>query len=253
MPQTTYAGRWLAHSYRDPAQAVLHVSDPAHSDTSTVPDNASVYAAPPLAAVAELGQYPGAEWLVITPGHDLDHTDYTGHGQGETMPALVNDQAASAASATMHSDDQGAARELAYAQPPMTFATDHYGGERISGLNGAQVSDTALRRGLNSDPVNNPEGFRLGEDYYPFVDHDLTPPQRVHDAHVLTPNVATVATDTPPTAVPYGSPFSSMARAIHDTWSAPSVRREPQPIDEAITTDGQDTAYPASLDSWVVG
>lgn len=250
----TYVGSWLRNAYRDPAQAVLHTSDPSHDQLGQLDQTPIVHQAPPLLETAPIGLYPGAEWVTVTPGHVLNSTPVD-HTQGAPAEGYATELESQTANQLAHAVDLGGPAQSSYYEPPLQFADEVYSSTRFEGLDSTPIADVALRRGLNGDPVNNPDGFRRGYDNYWWVTRKFAVPpagDRMHDAHILTPNTATAVTNVPPTPVSYGSPFDSLARNITNTFATPSVRREPPDLDTGLPSDGLDDMYAAS-DPWVVG
>jgi hypothetical protein len=255
MATGTYSGAWLRGAYVDPIQAVLHTADPAHTVPGQVPDQPVVTSAPQLTETAPLGEYPGSEWIVSTPGLVLDTTPAT-HTQGAPGGIHATRLDQQTASTVAHDVDLGGTAKANFYPLPLQFADEVYTTTRVEGLDTTSLPDIALRRGLNGDPANNPDGFRRGFDFSSWVYRKFAVPpagDRMHDMHVLTPNTVTEIPPQAPTGSPYLSPYGSQARAMTRTWSLPSVRREPPPIDQWSQTDGQSTLYaPTMLDDWVV-
>lgn len=185
------------------------------------------------------GDYPeNPDWLFAdTPGVVLDITDYQSHD---------------APRSPMTAPDEGASRENNFEPPLLQAHDERYLSTRFEGLATSPVSDAALRRGLNADPLNNPDGFRLGWVEQTFVDRKMYDPERVHDRRLNQVNTADVVMDQPAQPVPWGSPFAGLARAMTTISQRPMIRREPPPIDESVTTDGSEDTYDA-YPEWVAG
>lgn len=251
----TISGMWLRNAYKDPLQAILHTADPSHTEPGQVAQTTVVHDAPELTAVSDIGQYPGAEWVGTEPGLVLNRTPWNDHTQGAPAEAFPTDLEAQTVNSEAHDVDQGGTAQANYYPLPLQFPDEKYVATRFEGLDSQPINDVALRRGLNGDPANNPDGFRRGFDSYHFVYRKFAVPtwgQRMHDMHVLTPNTATPIPDQPPGTTQYGSPFSAQARSITNLWSPPMMRRTPPPIDQAVIVDGSESLYPAT-DDWVVG
>lgn len=186
------------------------------------------------------GEYPeDPDWLFAdTPGVVLDVTDYDTH-EAPRSPRTA--------------PDEGASRENNFAPPVLQARDERYLSTRFEGLASSPVSDAALRRGLNADPINNPDGFRLGWVEQTMVDRKMYDPERVHDRRLLTPNTAAVDVNQPGQPVPWGNPFASLARAITNVNQRPMIRREPPPIDQSEISDGSEETYDAHETDWVAG
>lgn len=186
------------------------------------------------------GEYPeNPDWLYAdTPGITLDNTDYMSH---------------EAPDSPMTAPDEGASREALYEPPQLQAHDERYLSTRFEGLGSSPVSDAQLRRGLNADPINNPEGFRLGWVEQTMVDRKMYDPERIHDRRLNLVNTADVVADQPGQPVPWGNPFPALGRMITSVAQKPMVRREPPPIDESIVTDGSDDMYDAHETDWVAG
>lgn len=245
----TYTGAWLRNAYVDPAAAYVPTADPEHADTTATDERLTVaYGAPPLTDTGEgAGEYFGQEWVVTgTPGTQLDYTDYESH-QADT-----------------HAGGQGAELAANYSpHAPTQFAGERYESVSFTGLPGQAVNDTAIRRGQNSDPVNQPDGFPLGErqvnDFH--VDRRLYVGERVHDRRVVTPNLPAEITNVPAQtgqgSAPWINPFATLARPMNTVNQRPQMRRPPI-APNAATDDLQSDpdpymASPVIGSGWVVG
>ncbi len=235
-----FTGGWRARQfYVDPPEA-LHTAAPEHGDRDT-PDPNPVWDAPgDLDQVPEYAsQNPDEPWFYAeTGGVQFDSTSGADHD-------VVGESA-------MDARDEGASRQRNFVAPVLQSHDERYLSPRFEGLATSPVPDAALRRGLNADPINNPDGFRLGWVMQTFVDRKMYDPERVHDRRLLTPNTAYAETNQPGQPVTFGNPFASMARAITNIAQKPMIRREPPPIDESELTDGADQPYDDYPD-WVAG
>lgn len=236
----TYTGSWLRNAYVDPKAGYVPTADPGHGVTDADDPNAYVYDAPPLTEPGPVGEYPGIEWVVNTIGTVIDRTDYTSH------------EASTA--------DEGAAHQGYYSQyAPTQGAGETYQSVHFQSLPGQTVSNAALRRGLNSLPENNPEGFPVGDQQVnTFAVHrKFLVGERVHDRRIMTPNVAGHAANVPAPkdGNPYTQPFDSLARPMSRIFQRPEIRREPVPVSDDLLTDGTGQAQLVSpaLNTWVVG
>ena len=111
------------------------------------------------------------------------------------------------------------------------------------------VSNTALRRGMNSLPENNPDGFPVGQaqvnDFAVF--RKFAVGQRRHDRRVVTPNTAAAVSNvpTPDRGNLLTSPFDSLARPFQRVFQKPELRREPPSVSDDLQTEATATpAYP---------
>lgn len=251
------SGSFLQANRRpDPQQAVLHEPDPQHDERGAVDENVT-WDGQPYQEVAPAPNVVGLEWVTSAVGTLLDQTP-TGHDTGGPFTSDAGPAQLSAA----HAVDQGA-DELHVRRPaPFQFQSDRYDTFDVEGMGSPNaISDVALRRGLDSDPVNNPPlesyggaGWRHGLYRFFGVEHDYSPPQRVHTYRVVTPNVATVVADAPPPddPGPYNPPFGSLARAITQLSRRPMIRRVPEPIDVSEVDDGLDQAPVPAVHDWVL-
>jgi hypothetical protein len=245
-PQMAYSGAWLRNAYVDPRAAFVPTADPAHDDLQDAPPGGEAFQAPPLTESAPIGEYPGAEWVANTLGTIIDRTDYDTH------------DAPSGAGA--HAVDQGAAEQGYYSQyAPTQFTGERYVSEQFQSLPGQTVSDAALRRGMNSLPENNPEGFPVGDQQVNTfrVDRKFAVGERVHDRRVITPNTADQVTNVPPAPAQnglYARSFDSLARAMPNVWQRPEIRREPPSASDDLQQDGAGQSQPLypALSPWVV-
>lgn len=248
-----YTGMWLANAQYNQGATAVHQVDPGHSDAATAPDSyqALTYAAPPSDPV-DVAEYPGSEWVVQTSGLVMDQTPED-HSDGYAGEMYLTDQQQAARSAQVHSSDYGASRYRNSATPGLQFAREHYSSERFEVPLETATNTVALQRGLNGLAENNPDGFRQGWDFVPFVDRKFEIGTRFHDAHVAQVNTAAVVNNlpVPHNAGPYNSPFAFLARAITRS-PVPMIRRDPPPIDAPVVNDGAGQMYAAGTD-WVVG
>jgi hypothetical protein len=249
-----YTGMWLSNALYQRGQTAIHQADPAHADTTSAPGpyQALTYSAPPSDPVASMTDYPGSEWVVQTTGLQIDQTpeDHADGYGGNAYPDLVEQ---AARSGQVHTEDYGASKQRNHAQPGLQFAREHYSSQRFEVPVQTATNPVALQRGLNGLAENNPDGFRQGFDFVPFVDRKFEIGQRFHDAHVAEVNTAAVIKDlpVPQNPGPYNSPFSFLARSITRS-PVPMIRRDPPPIDAPVVSDGSENVY-AAEQQWVVG
>jgi len=230
------SGSWLqAKRAPDPNQAPLHQADPTHGVPGKI-DQVPTWQAPPYYEVAPAGRPAiGLEYVARTTGVPGQEPPYTnGHDfyPGHEVVDLTTAGRAPGVRAQHHDESYE------------TDAFDGLGGEV------SRIDDTALRRGLNAEGVNNPpdssyggEGFRRGHYRQWNLWRRMQPPQRFHDQRVAALNVVTTIGDapTPVPASPYNSPFSSLARVRRTVNARPQMRRIPEPFDEAVITDGSES------------
>ncbi len=185
-----------------------------------------------------VSEVPHIDWMLAdTDGIDFDRTPDSHDAEYRSAMLAPN---------------EGASRQDTFAPPLFQASDERYLSSRFEGLGESPIPTEALRRGLNGDPLNNPEGFRRGWVEQFLVDRKLYDPQRVHDRRMVRPNTADVVTDQPSQPATFGNPFSGLARAMTSISQRPMVRREPPPIDESILTDGSEDTYDA-YPEWVVG
>lgn len=236
-----FTGAWRAKQFSVDPLEKLHTAGADHVSDATDP-NPTWDAPGDLDQVPEYvsGDYPeNPDWLYAdTSGVVVDVTDYQSHDAPDSP---------------MTAPDEGASREGVFAPPVLQSHDERYLGTRFEGLATSPVSDAALRRGLNADPLNNPEGFRYGWVSQTFVDRKMYDPERIHDRRLITPNTASVVADQPGQPVPWGNPFSGLARAITSVSQKPMIRREPPPIDQSEVSDGTEDLYDAHETDWVAG
>lgn len=240
-----FTGGWRAKQFYTDPDEKLHTAGAVHVADSKDP-NPTWIAPGDLDQTPEYvsGDYPeDPDWLFAdTPGVVLDQTNYETH---------------EAPQSPLTAPDEGASRGGAFAPPVFQASDERYLSTRFEGLGESPVPTEALRRGLNGDPLNNPDGFRRGWVEQTLVDRKMYDPTRVHDRRLLQPNTATVDADQPSQPVPFGNPFASLARMITNVNQRPMIRREPPPIDQSIVTDGSEDIYDAGGEyaetDWVAG
>ena len=235
----TFTGAWRARQFTTDPPERLHTAGADHVKDMGDP-NPTWNTPGDLDQVPEYvsEDYPEDAWLFAdTTGVAIDMTDYQSHY---------------APHSPMTAPDEGASREAMYEPPVLQSHDERYLHTRFEGLTSSPVPTEALRRGLNGDPLNNPEGFRAGYVDQDWVDRKMYDPERVHDRRLNLPNTADIVADQPGQPVPWGNPFAGMARAITNVNQSPMIRREPPPISESVTTDGSEDVYDA-YPEWVAG
>lgn len=236
----TFTGGWRARQFSVDPYEKLHTSGADHVKDSLDPN-------PTWITPGNLDQtpeyisedYPEPDYFFAeTNGVTIDNTDYMSH---------------EAPRSPMTAPDEGAARDGLFEPPLLQAHDERYLSARFEGLQTSPVNDAQLRRGLNADPMNNPDGFRFGWVEQNFVDRKLYDPERIHDRRLNLVNTADLVMDQPAQPTPWGNPFAGMARAITSVSQKPMIRRTPPPVDESVVTDGSEDTYDAHETDWVVG
>jgi hypothetical protein len=247
---------WREKAFYVENPETLHVADPAHDEDQGDPNK--TWGAP--AEVNNQPDYLYADDAVVGDyfaadggGMFIDSTPNDHQDGGEFEVTKLDSIETIEAAARTGGRSYGADRMDVFAVPPMQDATTRYLSNRIEGVGFAGVAPTALVRGLNANPENNPEGFRRGWVEQSFVDRKFYEGQRFHDRRLLTPNVATIADDQPPVEGTSGSPFRGLQRAFSSVSQNPMIRREPPSMSESVTTDGTEQTYDMQPSDWVTG
>ncbi len=242
--------------YTDPDEK-LHVADAAHSLPSGDPN-------PVWESPADINDQADflydadavvGDFVSDASGMVLDTTPWT-HDEGGDFGSEPNDLAAINANAQTAGRDFGASRADNFAVPPFQDSSTRYVSPRFEGLDGTPVAPVALVRGLNSDPANNPEGFRRGWVEQTFTERRMYDPERTHDRRLLTPNTAYAETNQAAIPGTSGSPYDTLARAIKNVNQRPMIRREPPAMSQSIETDGSEEPeyqYDSQPSDWVAG
>jgi hypothetical protein len=197
----------------------------------------------------------GLEFVTDAPGVVFDRTPAGHYGDG---PRSM-DRPPSAG----HRQDFGAEEREHYDEPTFQFTSDRINGVVVEpGYDGTAVNTTAVRRGLNGDPVNNPpvesyggRPWRFGQYRQTWKEHNYAPPPRVHTYRIVSPYTASAVGDAPPPAVPspYSGPYSHLARSVRNIGRKPMLRRPPEPLSEAIISDQGGPPAQVPFDDWVAG
>lgn len=234
-----YSGAWLRSAYVDPKAAYVPTASAAHGEDEGEGTHAYAHQAPPQPEPGATGEYVGTDWLAgMTSmlGMVIDRTNNESHEAPDgTDPHAVN---------------EGAARRSYYSNSAATqFSGETYASVPFTSNTSPGVSNVALRRGMNSLPENNPEGFPVGRaqvnDFAVF--RKFAVGFRRHDRRVVSPNTADHATNVP---VPeegnvLTSPFASLARPFQRVYQRPAMRREPPSVSDDLQTDtASQAAYP---------
>lgn len=251
-----YSGAWRSKQfYVDPGErlhnvsAIEHDAGP-HTEENDYPINAGVYTAPPMQPVADnLGEYPDLYWLPDTAGIVLNETPQS-HDPvkyGDVAKLGVNGE---------HNSGSDFGATHAWDGYRANWPGDKYNGEAWvdpSPTNLVDGSSTPYARGLGAAAINQPEGYRGGNNRNTWVDRkNGVEFDRKHETRIVTANIAAAATDTPPVPGRYGTPFRNLARAITRP-NTPMLRREPPNLSESYI-DGGEEEYDAGseYDEWLV-
>ena len=247
-----FGSAWREKAFYTDPDAPVHIADPAHGEKHE--DQNPVWDAP-----ADVHTYPDYLYdslavedgfVADSTGQILDASPYS-HDHGADFSITPFGPETTAANAAVAGMDHGSSRADTYQVPPMQDATTTYINKRFEGLGETDVSPTALIRGLNSNSVNNPDGFRKGWVEQSFVDRKFYEGERKHDRRLLTPNLPFAQVDQEP--VVGLSPYSSLAKMFTSISQNPMIRREPVSMSESITTDGTEQAYQQDAPDWVTG
>lgn len=251
-----FGSAWREKAFYTDPDEMLHVADPSHSVPSQDP-NATWIAPADIHDQADFLYDDDAvvgDFVSDATGMVLDTTpdDHFDGGHFSVTPEGAATTSSNAASAGR---DFGAAKDSNFQVPPFQDASTRYLAPRFEGVSGTSVAPVALVRGLNSDPANNPEGFRRGWVEQSFVDRKFYEGERTHDRRLLTPNTAYVETDQAPVAGTSGSPFSTLAKSLKTISQKPQMRREPPAMSDSVMVDGSDEAYAydTQTSDWVTG
>lgn len=249
-----YTGAWKrsANYYYDPDTGVVHTADPAHGVTNAPDPVAYVYTAPlglDYSDDGPLSEYVGTEWVSDAAGLELDTTPRS-HSGGDSPQLFHDDGAMLADAGARHGVDFGASKAGNYARPDTRASGETFDHSWFEIPADTTIDPVALQRGLNGLAQNNPEGFRAGHNELFRPNRRFLIGERRHDHRPLQVNTATTGSDTPPVDSPHGNPFSGWARAIQTVNARPTIRREPQPVSQAITSDD---AAAGAFSDWVVG
>jgi hypothetical protein len=112
------------------------------------------------------------------------------------------------------------------------------------------------KRGKNSLPENNPEGYRQGFTVQRFLHRRMFAmgPEIRHSDRLLRNVTAAAATQSPAPAKPnrYTSPFSWNRKLVESRLQFPILRRDPASVASTVQADGTSGESPIPGD-WVVG
>jgi hypothetical protein len=234
-----YSGAWLRSAYVDPKAAYVPTASAEHGQDQGEGTHAYAHQAPALPEPGSSETFVGMSWLDSVTnmlGTVIDRTSGESHDAPEGPGA--------------HAVNEGAARAGYFSDRAATqFAGETYATVNFDSTPSPGVSNVALRRGMNSLPENNPEGFPLGRaqvnDFAVF--RKFAVGQRRHDRRVITPNTATAPSNVP--APDRGnvmtSPYDSLARPFQRIFQRPGLRREPPSASDDLQTEATpQPAYP---------
>jgi hypothetical protein len=234
-----YAGAWLRSAYVDPKAAWSPTASAEHGKDEGEGTHAYAHQAPPQPEPGSTEEFVGMSWLsgmTDMLGQVIDRTDNESHEAPEGPGA--------------HAVNEGAARRGYYNNGAATqFAGETYASVPFTSNPSPGVSNVALRRGMNSLPENNPEGYPVGQqqvnDFAVF--RKFAVGMRRHDRRVVTPNTAAQVTNvpTPDQGNLLTSPYDSLARPFQRVFQRPGLRREPPSVSDDLQTDATpQPAYP---------
>lgn len=257
MVTRAYGGNFMRSQFFEVPEAV-HVADPSHGVYGQSPDpNQADWTEPPFSTPPFMDAYVDPDELgdsgtVVQVQNQLvlDQTDYTDHGSNQN-----------------HGEDLGASRSQQWTEKNVRGPgeTYDYSVVKAFGPNGMTPTNENLRRGINSDPINNPtvdplngaplydgDGFRYG------VIENATRgrnrkffAKQVRDDHgirAVFPNTSYQAHQS--RSLRDQPIYRSFARNILTTTKRPMVRTAPPPIDDTITDTTPNP--PAGLDDSII-
>lgn len=271
----TYSGTWKSRARYFVTPQAHHLADPAHMEQGQQDDPGLYATTAPPADLPRTDEYFGYEGFqgnpLDTPGETI-YQDPVDHDIGIEVPVQRTtvadldfpgeaDADMIRLSAPQHSIDYGgpALRNRGFRG---MFKYDEIYSRPIwdgYGSSASDVTEEALRRGINAEPQNNPplemydgEGWRRGN--YQFDDGARNRKMGVriiqsHDARWFMENLAYAPTDQPAPhpANPTTSPFSSLGRAIKRVQQQPMLRRMPESPSETVMTDGTEEENTVSV------
>lgn len=236
----TYGGAWLRSAYVDPKSAYVPTASAEHGTDAGAGEHAYAHEAPPQPEPGSTEEFVGMSWLsgmTNMLGTVLDRTNNESHEAPEGPGA--------------HAVNEGAARRSYFDNGAATqFSNETYASVPFASNPSPGVSNVALRRGMNSLPENNPEGYPVGtaqvNDFAVFRKHFAVGVRR-HDRRVVGPNTAAQVTNVPTPAEGnlLTSPFDSLARPFQRVFQRPGLRREPPSVSDDLQSEGvAQPAYP---------
>lgn len=240
-----YAGLWIRS--RSPAANNLGgVIDPRHlkpvdygPTPDSTPDSTPAYAAPLYAGADEWLPQTVVQVPIVAPGLDSEPVghEYGTVARGGTRLADGTNSEAHAA----RSRDAGAADAARTVYPVERAADDRYATERYEESRAVSTSRTALVRGRNSLPENNPEGPPpQGSVINRWINRRMPRRPFKTDLGPLWAYRATLAKrqEVPKDANQYVPPWASLQVSRHRRTETPMIRRTPRQYGEDAITDG---------------
>jgi hypothetical protein len=169
------------------------------------------------------------------------------HESGTVQRGGQDPQTARVTAYEAHMIDRGAANVHHFAEPIERATRDTYRTQRIEADRATSMSRTALVRGRNSLPENNPDGPPpQGHYVMRWIDRQFTRRGIKQDMQPLRPYRAAVSQATPAGESVYSSPYARLANARQLKLTTPQARRVPRPWDDTDVVDG--TADPQYTD-----
>lgn len=276
-----YSGRWRSRAvvYADENTAPLGAADPARhlevwdAASHGVDDTAETrsmpgtpyrldYAPPTLTDSTDSATVPAVKTDVPNDVEPRDHGLSTATRPTDGGPCPI------------HMRDLGSMWAREYEVPTREQHDQVYTTSRFTPNVGTSFSRTALIRGANAYPENNPpdtvqhtaglppaaESARVGWTGEPrpglrvqrWSERRIPMHRWRGDVRPLRTNTAKSASDAPAldTGNQYRTPFSDLVAPRVKTLSRPMQRRDPRPWDVAEVEDGTETAGTESLMSW---
>lgn len=162
-----------------------------------------------------------------------------GHQYGTVQRGTQSEQAARVAAYDAHMTDRGAANVHHFSEEIERADRDTYRTVRVEAERAVSMSRTALVRGRNSLPENNPDGPPdQGHFTMRWIDRQFTRRGIKPDMQPLRPYRAALSQATPAGESVYASPYARLANARRLKLTTPQARRVPRPWDDTEVVDG---------------
>jgi hypothetical protein len=243
------AGRYTGALVRTQYTVKAGQPPPGASDVHTSnPNPPSVYDDALRAPDTDIGAFVvsdspevvGSQWLhTIGRGGITDQTNTTDHAvQGP------------------HGADLGAPLSYDQAVRGPYDSTFRSGTDMTQGSDSPMaVSEESIRRGMNSDPINNPEGIPRGRRINWWSDRKIPfPAEREHDQRVTRRALAAQPENQPAMRgpSPYGGSFlDSLKMPFDRLYAQPATRRSPAGQSESMPVSDASSASPAVGARWL--